>query len=113
VGEHLALGKKTADRRPAFVPNAFGTTAVKQQTEDMTMKRLIQIILVLSALGPSHSTLAQGPLTPPSSPGPTMKTLAQIEPRTPRSAAARILNLERAAESALMDIRPKESQLGP
>jgi hypothetical protein len=33
------------------------------------------------------SALGQGSLTPPGAPGPTMKTLAQIEPRTPISAA--------------------------
>lgn len=35
----------------------------------------------------SGSVFAQGSLTPPSAPAPTMKTLAQIEPRTPISTA--------------------------
>src|SRR5436190_21193357 len=34
----------------------------------------------------SSFLLAQGPLTPPGAPAPTMKTLDQIEPRTPISA---------------------------
>src|SRR5215469_2970325 len=35
---------------------------------------------------------AQGVLTPPGAPGPTMKTLAQIEPRIPISTATNISN---------------------
>jgi hypothetical protein len=34
-----------------------------------------------------HSAFGQGALTPPGAPAPTMKSLAQIEPRTPISAA--------------------------
>ena len=34
-----------------------------------------------------HSSFGQGALTPPGAPAPTMKTLAQIEPRTPIAAA--------------------------
>src|SRR5664279_1504831 len=41
--------------------------------------------LLLSTLNPQLSTFAQGSLTPPGAPAPTMKTLAQIEPRTPIS----------------------------
>ena len=44
------------------------------------MKRTV--ILLLSAFSLQLSASAQGPLTPPGAPAPTMKTLAQIEPRT-------------------------------
>ena len=44
--------------------------------------------LLLSTLNSQLSTaLAQGSLTPPGTPAPAMKTLAQIEPRTPISSA--------------------------
>ena len=41
--------------------------------------------LLLSTLNPQLSTFAQGSLAPPGAPAPTMKSLAQIEPRTPIS----------------------------
>jgi hypothetical protein len=42
--------------------------------------------MLLSTLNPQLSTVfAQGSLTPPGAPAPAMKTLAQIEPRTPIS----------------------------
>ena len=44
-------------------------------------------ILLLSAVSVQLSAFGQGSLTPPGAPAPTMKTLAQIEPRTPISAA--------------------------
>jgi hypothetical protein len=43
-------------------------------------------LLLLAAFGLSLSTFAQGSLTPPGAPAPTMVTLSQIEPRTPISA---------------------------
>ena len=46
-------------------------------------KILILMLLVLEAVSAS----AQGSLTPPGAPAPTMKTLAQIEPRIPVDAA--------------------------
>src|ERR1035437_719375 len=51
--------------------------------------RAIWLTLVsLSTLNPQLSTVfAQGSLTPPGAPAPTMKTLTQIEPRTPISSA--------------------------
>ncbi len=39
--------------------------------------------LTLFALLPFSTALAQGPLAPPAAPAPTMKTLDQVEPRTP------------------------------
>jgi hypothetical protein len=55
----------------------------------MNRKLLALVVLVIvSALGGQFSNLlAQGSLTPPGAPAPTMKTLAQIEPRTPISFA--------------------------
>ena len=45
-------------------------------------------LLALSALNPQLSTgFAQGSLTPPGAPAPTMLSLSQIEPRTPVDAA--------------------------
>ena len=49
------------------------------------MKRIV--VLLLSTVSLQLSTFAQGPLTPPGAPAPTMKTLAQVEPRTPISSA--------------------------
>lgn len=47
----------------------------------------IQLALLIATLGIYSSALGQGALTPPGAPAPTMKTLAQIEPRTPISSA--------------------------
>ena len=45
-------------------------------------------LLLLSTLNPQLSTVfAQGSLTPPGAPAPTMKTLSQVEPRTPITSA--------------------------
>ncbi len=45
------------------------------------------LTLLLSTLNPQLSTVfAQGSLTPPGAPAPTMKTLSQVEPRIPISA---------------------------
>jgi len=52
------------------------------------MSRNLLLLAVAASFGSdlSLSALAQGSLTPPGAPAPTMKTLAQIEPRTPISA---------------------------
>src|SRR4029434_7246959 len=44
---------------------------------------LVSLALILSAFHVPHSAFCQGPLTPPGVPAPTMKTLDQIEARTP------------------------------
>src|SRR5438128_1786300 len=47
---------------------------------------LFVALIILSTLNPQLSAVfAQGSLTPPGAPAPAMKTLAQIEPRTPIS----------------------------
>src|SRR5260370_25281380 len=42
-------------------------------------------LLIPAALMTTHGLFAQGNLNPPGAPGPTFKTLSQIEPRTPIS----------------------------
>ena len=52
------------------------------------MKTKLVLLTLVSAFSLQPSALlAQGSLTPPGAPAPTMKTLAQIEPRTPISSA--------------------------
>lgn len=43
----------------------------------------IAIMVLATAAGGVSNTYAQGSLTPPGAPSPTMKTLTQVEPRTP------------------------------
>ncbi len=55
---------------------------------------LVAFALALSTLNfPLSTALAQGSLTPPAgAPAPVMKTLAQVEPRTPISSASFVIN---------------------
>src|SRR6266700_3353118 len=46
---------------------------------------LLTASLILAGCALTNSSFGQGSLTPPAGPGPTMKTLDQIEPRTPIS----------------------------
>lgn len=51
-------------------------------------QRVLGVLIFLSTLSlPPSITFAQGSLTPPGAPAPTMVTLSQIEPRTPISSA--------------------------
>ena len=45
------------------------------------MKAIRCVALAMAVLGTIPKAGAQGPLTPPGAPAPTMKTLAQVEPR--------------------------------
>src|SRR5438445_13129756 len=47
--------------------------------------RCAALLLLLSTINHQLSTHAQGSLTPPGAPAATMKTLSQVEPRTPIS----------------------------
>ncbi len=54
--------------------------------EATTVRYAVAAVVLLSTLNPQlSSVLAQGSLTPPGAPAPTMKTLDQIEARTPIS----------------------------
>ena len=57
-----------------------------KKTKTMKTKLVLFALVSAFSLQPS-ALLAQGSLTPPGAPAATMKTLAQIEPRTPISAA--------------------------
>ncbi len=52
---------------------------------------LLTLLTASFILHPSSFLLAQGPLTPPGAPAPTMKTLDQLEARTPISSAPFVL----------------------
>src|SRR6266567_4135698 len=52
----------------------------------MNLSRAFTLLVVsFSTLTLRHESLAQGSLTPPGAPGPTFKTLSQVEPRFPIS----------------------------
>jgi hypothetical protein len=60
----------------------------KQSFHTSMIHRLVAVAVCLSATSSQVlTTFAQGSLTPPGGPAPTMKSLAQIEPRTPIASA--------------------------
>jgi parallel beta-helix repeat protein len=61
---------------------SFGSVVTKKGRNDMTRWKILSVLSVLSILL-VVLVLAQGPLVPPGTPGATMKTLEQVEPRTP------------------------------
>jgi hypothetical protein len=68
------------------------TTRNAKNMKTRPMQFLLAAALLLSTLNSQISTFAQGSLTPPGAPAPTMKSLAQIEPRMPISSAFTITN---------------------
>jgi hypothetical protein len=54
---------------------------------------LVSLALILSAFHVPHSAFCQGPLIPPGVPAPTMKTLDQVEARTPLAAGTSPINI--------------------
>src|SRR6267378_5566906 len=61
-------------------PNLIGWSMKTKSTNPVFFSLAMMLLL-----GAFRSALAQGSLTPPGAPSPTMKTLTQIEPRTPIS----------------------------
>ena len=51
------------------------------------VRSIVAAVCLAAPLGLTPTVRAQGPLTPPGAPAPTMKTLAQMEPRIPISSA--------------------------
>jgi hypothetical protein len=72
-------------KKPAFARATWLLALILLST---LRPRLLLTLLFLSTINSRLSTIrAQGTLTPPGAPAPTMKTLAQIEPRIPVDAA--------------------------
>ena len=69
--------------------NIIKVTAITTPNSEGHIVRILiftrRVILAASIFAIHFSALAQGGLTPPGAPTPTMKSLAQIEPRTPIS----------------------------
>ncbi len=58
------------------------STTSRDETKVHCVKSLASILLITTYWSLVTSSSAQGPLTPPGAPAPTMKTLPQVEPRT-------------------------------
>src|SRR5690242_13345282 len=71
--EHWSIGNQRCGKRRAI----YSITP--------SLHHPVLLALLLAALHSPSSTFAQGSLTPPGAPAATMKTLQQVEPRTPIS----------------------------
>jgi hypothetical protein len=67
-----------------------GRTKKRSTTMNNQNRKVLASMLLAALAAPFASVFAQGNLMPPGAPAPTMKTLDQIEPRTPISASTAI-----------------------
>jgi parallel beta-helix repeat protein len=81
------MSLENKDKSPVIPARLVKEKSRSESNLGTTMKSKIGLataLLLLAAVNLQHANLfAQGNLTPPGAPAPTMKSLAQIEPRTP------------------------------
>src|SRR6185437_1380639 len=104
-GQVYHRGKSQKGGRTQIVRSTFGLSrnstvailnhcikAPTRRRKIPKMKTKTLVACLASALLAQFSSFGQGALTPPGGPAPTMKTLSQIEPRTPISSAPFTIN---------------------